>query len=236
MARDLTRTYLANAETKAPAHVLFPQLREVVDRYLREKVEAVGDFEPIDALLIAPFYGHVLERISQAIHPDSTAGESHEVPRYERARETGSTADVDWWTSKDVRVTTKSHINYMVADTKQREQSGAYHIERHRQVVAWVKNAGLNFTIPYTHNGQDHDYLPDFLVRFDGNDFTSSSNEGLRRVDGGEAGRSGALVAAVNADGRHGRWRYGRAEPQRCRLPAGRRFAFRRGVAGKKQG
>jgi type III restriction enzyme len=28
-----------------------------------------------------------------------------------------------------------------------------------------VKNAGLGFSIPYLHNGQMHDYIPDFIVK-----------------------------------------------------------------------
>ena len=36
-----------------------------------------------------------------------------------------------------------------------------------RLVDAFVKNAGLGFAIPYLHNGQMHDYMPDFLVRLD---------------------------------------------------------------------
>lgn len=213
MARDLTRTYLSNAETKAPAHVLFPQLRAIVDQYLREKVEALGDFKPIDALLVTPYYGHVLERISQAIHPDDSAGESHEVPRYERSRDFGSTADVDWWTSKDVRLTTKSHVNYMVADTKQWEQSAAYQLDRHRNVRAWVKNAGLGFAIPYIHNGQPHDYLPDFIVRFEGSEeeYLILETKGYDELMELKRGAAERWCRAVNADGRFGRWRYGLA-------------------------
>lgn len=213
MARDLTRTYLANAETKAPAHVLFPQLRAIVDRYVREKVQAEGDFEPIDALLVTPYYGHVLERISQAIHPDDSAGESHEVPRYERSRETGSTADVDWWTSKDVRPTTKSHVNYMVPDTRQWEQSAAYQLDRHKNVQAWVKNAGLGFAIPYIHNGQPHDYLPDFIVRFEGSgeEYLILETKGYDELMEVKRGAAERWCRAVNADGRFGRWRYGLA-------------------------
>jgi type III restriction enzyme len=33
-------------------------------------------------------------------------------------------------------------------------------------VRAFVKNAGLGFGIPYLHNGQVHEYLPDFLIQF----------------------------------------------------------------------
>ena len=38
----------------------------------------------------------------------------------------------------------------------------------HRQppdADAFVKNAGLGFAIPYLHNGQMHDYVPDFIIR-----------------------------------------------------------------------
>lgn len=164
LARDLTRGYLKNEETRAPAHVLFPQIQAIVDRYLREKVDAIGEFSPIDALLISPFYGHVYERISQAIYPDGSVGESLEVPRYDRHRETGSTRAVDWWTSKEVRPTERSHLNYLVADTRQWEQSASGRIDRRKSVHAWVKNAGLGFAIPYLHNGQLHDYYPDFIV------------------------------------------------------------------------
>ena len=33
--------------------------------------------------------------------------------------------------------------------------------------TSFVKNFGLNFTIPYLHNGKPSDYLPDFVVRLD---------------------------------------------------------------------
>ena len=35
----------------------------------------------------------------------------------------------------------------------------------HARVTAFVKNQGLGFAIPYLHNGQDHDYYPDFIIR-----------------------------------------------------------------------
>ena len=33
---------------------------------------------------------------------------------------------------------------------------------------SFVKNAGLGFAIPYLHNGEHHEYLPDFIVRLAG--------------------------------------------------------------------
>jgi len=57
-------------------------------------------------------------------------------------------------------------VNYVVADTQQWEQAAAYLIDTHPRVRAFVKNAGLGFGIPYLHNGQVHEYVPDFLIQF----------------------------------------------------------------------
>lgn len=72
---------------------------------------------------------------------------------------------MDFWTSREVREVTKSHLNYVVADTKQWEQSAAYCLDKSNAVEAFVKNSGLGFAIPYLHNGQMHDYVPDFIIR-----------------------------------------------------------------------
>ena len=85
-----------------------------------------------------------------------------ELPRYEARRGPGSNAEVDFWTSRDVREVERSHVNYVVADTAKWEQSATYVIDTHSAVEAFVKNAGLGFAIPYLHNGQLHDYMPDF--------------------------------------------------------------------------
>src|SRR5439155_13613195 len=110
-------------------------------------------------------YGWAIERLLEAIGPDTSQGEAPEVPLYETNRGPGSTADVDFWTSREVREVLRSHVNYVVADTKQWEQSAAYFIDKHCGVAAFVKNAGLGFAIPYLHNGRRHDYVPDFLIR-----------------------------------------------------------------------
>jgi type III restriction enzyme len=106
----------------------------------------------------------VIEALLGAIRPDTSGGEAPELPRYETRRGPGSTAEVDFWTSRDVREVVHSHLNYIVADTGRWEQSAAYLLDTHPLVEAFVKNAGLGFAIPYLHNGQVHDYIPDFIV------------------------------------------------------------------------
>jgi type III restriction enzyme len=61
----------------------------------------------------------------------------------------------------------KCHLNYVVQDTITWEQSAAYILEHHAAVRSFVKNFGLNLTVPYLHNGKPSDYLPDFVVRLE---------------------------------------------------------------------
>jgi type III restriction enzyme len=209
LARTLTRDYVQNGACKAPAHVLFPQIARIVEQYLRDRVRAIKPAEVLDVFL-SPYYGWVIESLVQAIKPDVSQGEAAEVPRYETSRGPGSTAEVDFWTSKDVREVVHSHLNYVVADTKQWEQSAAYILDTHPAVEAFVKNQGLGFAIPYLHNGQPHDYVPDFIVRLKGDPavhliLETKGFDPLAEVTAQAAER---WVAAVNADGQHGMWRY----------------------------
>jgi type III restriction enzyme len=117
---------------------------------------------------------------------------------------------VDFWTSRDVREVIHSHLNYVVADTEKWEQSAAYILDTHKQVDAFVKNAGLGFAIPYLHNGQPHDYTPDFLIRLKGQ--TSShlilETKGFDPLTEIKVQAAKRWVDAVNADGTYGRWQY----------------------------
>ena len=48
----------------------------------------------------------------------------------------------------------------MVADTDSWEQKLAQVLEEMPEVVRYVKNHGLGFTIPYTLNGDERQYTP----------------------------------------------------------------------------
>ncbi|TAJ10795.1 MAG: type III restriction endonuclease subunit R [Nitrospirae bacterium] len=210
LARDVTRGYVAQPSCQAPAHVLFPQIVRIVQQYLQEKIEPVPPANVLDVFL-SPYYGWVIEvLVAHGIRPDVTQGEIPEVPRYETSRGPGTTSEVDFWTSRDVREVVKSHLNYVVADTKQWEQAAAYHIDRHSAVEAFAKNAGLGFAIPYLHNGQMHDYVPDFLIRLktEPASYLILETKGYDPLEEVKRAAAERWVAAVNADGTYGRWQY----------------------------
>lgn len=209
LARDLTRSYSGQPSCEAPVHVLFPQIARIVERYLREKIRVQAPANVLDVFL-SPYYGWAIERLAAAIHPDAAQGDAPEIPRYETNRGPGSTAEVDFWSSRDVREVVRSHVNYVVADTKRWEQSAAYFIDTHARVDAFVKNAGLGFAIPYLHNGEPHDYLPDFIVRLKSETpahviLETKGYDPLTDVKQQAAER---WVRAVNAEGSFGLWRY----------------------------
>jgi type III restriction enzyme len=103
-------------------------------------------------------------------------------------------------------------LNYIVADPKQWEQSAAYHIDTHEATAAFVKNAGLGFAIPYMHDSQSHDYIPDFIIRLKTEReipcyliLETKGYDPLKDIKRVAAER---WVNAVNTDGRYGRWQY----------------------------
>jgi type III restriction enzyme len=69
---------------------------------------------------------------------------------------------------------------------------------------------GLGFAIPYMHNGQPHDYVPDFIVRirWDSPLHLIVETKGFDELAEVQAAAAERWVAAVNADGRFGTWRY----------------------------
>lgn len=159
---------------------------------------------------------------------EATAGEAPELPLLEQSRGAGSTSDVDFWTGKDVREVVNSHLNYVVADTKQWEQSAAYLIDTHPRVEAFVKNAGLGFGIPYFNNGEPHEFIPDFVIRFkDRENFhlilETKGYDKLRDIKESAAKR---WCAAVNHHGGFGTWEFKMVDgpaSSRLRSPIGSR-------------
>jgi len=162
------RHHVRGMPEKANLEISFPRV-EGYAQEVRNRITLDWDKVPslaLDPLNLSPYYGWLVEILREYLQGDTTAGEAPELPLLEQSRGAGSTSDVDFWTGKDVREVVNSHLNYVVADTKQWEQSAAYLIDTHPRVEAFVKNAGLGFGIPYFNNGEPHEFIPDFVIRF----------------------------------------------------------------------
>ncbi len=86
-------------------------------------------------------------------------------PIFNHYNQFGTTRHVNGNTVKPVYRTKKSHINYVVADTLTWEQIAAKTLEEIKQVESYVKNAYLDFVIPYVKDGEGKGYYPDFIAR-----------------------------------------------------------------------
>ena len=71
MALALTKDLAAQKQGTIPVHALFPQLVTIIDHFVAKKVEVLP---PSDKkyLWLSPYYGWVIERLLQAIRPDTS--------------------------------------------------------------------------------------------------------------------------------------------------------------------
>jgi type III restriction enzyme len=164
LAAELTERLCQKRREWQARHILFPQVLRCVWEYLEQRVEFKGDV-PREEVALLKYRQRIVERLSEAIEPDVEAAEPPILPVLERFRPIGSTKDVLFRTSRDCVGTTKSHVSHVVLDASNWESSAAYHLERMDEIIAYVKNDGLGFAIPYEWQGQRHEYRPDYLIR-----------------------------------------------------------------------
>ncbi|MFA4845739.1 MAG: DEAD/DEAH box helicase family protein [Patescibacteria group bacterium] len=214
LAKHLLEQYYVDAD-KDPKYWLHPQLLRIVQEYIKHHV-VLKDRMVIGYLTVGEYLAGALTKIQQAIVAENV--ERHHskriLPILAPYDTIGSTRYVDFPTTKNVRETSISHINYVVADTEQWEQGVAKRLEQMRNdpVIAYAKNEHLDFIIPYEYRGMTRRYIPDFIAR-------------IRMPDGfvlnliievtGEKDDKKALkvktardlwVPAVNNVGKFGRW------------------------------
>jgi type III restriction enzyme len=91
-------------------------------------------------VFLDPYFSWAVEMLTGAIVPGD--GDGHELPRYEAHRGPGSTGDVDFWTSRPVREVERSHLNYVVADTEQWEQSAEQFERGQRPLLVNARGEG----------------------------------------------------------------------------------------------
>jgi type III restriction enzyme len=143
---------------------LFPQILEISRRWLKECVICKDNTFP-QLLLLLGFAHDAVDRIYRTIVA-SNEGTPAIKPILRPYDAVGSTRHVDFDTTRPVYATRadKCHISHVVADTESWEQKMAQTLEDMDEVVRYVKNHNLGFSIPYTINNEEKTYYPDFIT------------------------------------------------------------------------
>jgi type III restriction enzyme len=195
---------------------LFPQVLSIAKRWMAECVILKGNTFP-QLLLLIEFAHDAADRIYKAIvaSADGTAALKPILRPYDTI---GSTRYVDFDTTRPVYAARadKCHISHVVADTDSWEQKMAEVLESMPEVIRYVKNHNLGFTIPYTLNGEERNYIPDFIACIDDgrgpNDLLNLIVEvsGEKKKDkAAKVATAGTLwIPAVNGHGGFGRWTF----------------------------
>lgn len=158
-AKDRRRRVLALQSR----HQLFPQVFRYVDDYVRRKVN-FQNCHPCE-LGLEKYVQRMVERLRDAIVPDESEGEAPLMPITNRYKPIGTTAEVDFKTTRACHATMKSHIDQVVLDNLLWESSAGFRLESSDAVRFYARNDHMGLTIPYEYMGIDHAYEPDFLVR-----------------------------------------------------------------------
>ncbi len=144
---------------------LFAQVQTAVRTWYAEKVQLVGESDPIyKRLLRYEDAQPIVESIERGMTAHA-AEHQRILPILNHYNPQGSTAHVFGHTAKKTYPTKKSHVNLVVADTDTWEQIAAKTLEKLTAVESYVKNAFLGFAVPYVKDGKERNYQPDYLVR-----------------------------------------------------------------------
>jgi len=191
-------------------HQLFPQVYRYVDEYVDGRVN-FGAENPCE-LGLKKYVERTFERLSDAIEPNDAEGEPPLLPVLNKYKPIGTTAEVDFKTTRPCRETQHSHINQVVLDAETWEATTTFRLEDaclDGTVAFYARNDHLGLMIPYEYQGVDHGYEPDFLVRL------ASGVTVVLEIKGYEDDEVRAKhtaarrwISAVNNWGQLGRWEF----------------------------
>ncbi|NDK14122.1 MAG: restriction endonuclease subunit R [Armatimonadetes bacterium CG_4_10_14_3_um_filter_66_18] len=194
----------------------FPEVLQITREWLAGCVHCKDNTFP-QLLLLIELAHQAADRIYRAVVA-SAPGQKRLLPILRPYDTVGSTKYVDFETTRPRYETRpdKSHVSHVVGDTESWEQKMAQALEEMPEVVSYVRNHNLGFTIPYTVNNQERNYIPDFLARLDDGQGKDDLLNLIIEVTGQKDTDKEAKVAtarslwvpAVNNHGGFGRWEF----------------------------
>lgn len=164
LARLTLEKYFRDGDNNLKAW-LFPQLLRIVRDWRLNCVTCKDNAFP-QMLLLAQLGKDAADAIYRSIVSAEITSKTLR-PILRPYDPSGSTRFVDFDTTQNTWATQadKCHVSHVVADTGTWEQKAAQSLEEMDEVICYVKNQNLGFVIPYTFEGEEHEYYPDFIVR-----------------------------------------------------------------------
>jgi hypothetical protein len=129
------------------------------------------------------------------------------TPVFDKENPIRSSSDVrTWWTSKPCEAFDRSHINFVVCDSKW-EYLEAKTINESEVVKSFVKNDHLNFVVYYNFQGVVRRYFPDFIIKLKSGENLIIETKG-QDTDQNKTKRAylDEWCRAVNQHGGFGKW------------------------------
>jgi type III restriction enzyme len=195
---------------------LFPQIIKAVREWRETCLTCKDDMFP-QVITFTALANQAAKKIYHSI-VTSTSEEKTLLPILRPYDTLGSTRYVDFDTARDVYRTRpdKCHVSHVVLDSGWEAKLAEILENEMEEVIHYVKNFQLGFTIPYTLNGEEKSYFPDYLIRVnDGHGKDDLLN--LILEVSGEARKDKAAkvetarnlwIPAMNNHGGFGRWAF----------------------------
>ncbi len=163
ITKELIKYHFSDDESN-PYFSKFNNLKNIVQDWYNTKIVLLNiSDQRFKKLLYFDNPKKIVDHIVRGINTQNNTTQ-HIRPVFNHYNKFSSTQYVNGNTIKEVYTTKKSHINYVVMDSGW-EGICAKTLEEIDSVVAYVKNQFLGFAIPYTKDGKDREYFPDFIVR-----------------------------------------------------------------------
>jgi len=214
LSKYVLERYLRDADNNSKPW-LFPQLLNIA-RDWREQCVTLKDNTFIQLLLLIEFANQAAQKIYHAI-VNADDGNKRLLPILRPFDSIGSTRYVDFDTTRSTYRTRedKCHVSDVVLHSGW-EGKMAQTLEEMPEVLSYVKNQNLGFTIPYTMDSEEHNYTPDFIVKIDDGHGKADPLNLIIEVTGEKKKDKEVKVStaktlwipAVNNHGGFGRWAF----------------------------
>jgi len=166
LTKELIKFHFSDDEGN-PNFQKFNKLKSIVMEWYDKKVILLNiQDQRFKRLLFFEEPKKMVDHIARGINPHINTSE-HIRPVFNYYNKFSSTKYVNGNTTKDVYTTQKSHVNYVVMDSDW-EGIAAKTLDELPQVISYVKNQYLGFTIPYVKEGKEKNYFADFIVQCKG--------------------------------------------------------------------